>query len=43
MALDTLVSKHKIIWYWIRGHTGYEGNEKCDQLATEEIAKLLNK
>jgi ribonuclease HI len=39
-ALDSLASAHKIKWHWVKGHAGHEGNEKCDQLANEEIAKI---
>lgn len=28
------VSKHKVIFTWIRGHNGYPENERCDSLAT---------
>lgn len=38
--LDALVSKHKIQWCWVRGHNGDALNERCDQLATEQISKL---
>ncbi|MCQ2965267.1 MAG: ribonuclease HI [Alphaproteobacteria bacterium] len=31
---------HTIHWYWIKGHAGHPENEKCDQLATNEIQKL---
>lgn len=39
-ALDSSVSKHKIEWHWLKGHAGHIGNERCDQLANEEIAKI---
>ena len=39
-ALDSRVSRHKIKWHWLKGHAGHAGNERCDQLATLEIAKL---
>jgi len=28
-----LSEKHRIQFEWVRGHTGIEGNERCDQLA----------
>lgn len=39
-ALDSAVSKHKVEWHWLKGHAGHVGNERCDQLATEQIAKI---
>lgn len=32
-ALDIAQSQHKIAWHWIKGHAGYTGNERADQLA----------
>ncbi|BGI50925.1 MAG: ribonuclease HI [Arsenophonus endosymbiont of Ceratovacuna japonica] len=31
--LDIAISKHKIQWRWVKGHTGYIENEICDKLA----------
>src|SRR3990170_2808354 len=28
---------HKIEWVWIKGHNGHPENDRCDQLAREEI------
>lgn len=39
-ALDELVSKHNIQWHWLKGHAGHVGNERCDQLANGQIAKI---
>ena len=39
-ALDSHVSKHQVKWHWLKGHAGHAGNERCDQLATAEIAKV---
>jgi len=30
---------HKIEWMWIKGHNGHPENERCDQLAREEITR----
>jgi ribonuclease HI len=38
--LDALASKHRVTWSWLKGHAGHPGNERCDQLANEAIAKL---
>ena len=37
--LDAAAARHTVKWYWIRGHTGHEENERADQLATGAIAK----
>jgi ribonuclease HI len=39
-CLDSSVSKHKVEWHWLKGHAGHVENERCDQLANEEIAKI---
>ena len=31
--------KHRVIWEWIKGHNGREGNELADKLATNEVRK----
>jgi ribonuclease HI len=31
--LDEAVSKHKINWHWVKGHSGHPENERCDDLA----------
>jgi ribonuclease HI len=31
--LDELVSKHKVTFVWVKGHSGNYYNEKCDKLA----------
>jgi len=39
-ALDSLASQHQVKWRWLKGHSGHVGNERCDQLANGEIAKI---
>jgi len=39
-AIDSAVSRHRVEWRWLKGHAGHAGNERCDQLANEEIAKI---
>ncbi|MBI4456323.1 MAG: ribonuclease HI [Acidobacteria bacterium] len=41
-ALDRQVARHQIRWYWVRGHSGDEWNERCDALAIAEIARVRN-
>ncbi len=37
--LDGLSECHQIEWRWVRGHNGHHFNERCDELASMEIAK----
>ena len=37
--LLSLTEKHKVKFNWVRGHNGHEENERCDELATNEILK----
>lgn len=39
-ALDGLNKRHQVEWKWLKGHAGHAGNERCDQLAQGEIAKV---
>jgi ribonuclease HI len=39
-ALDAAASMHQIQWHWLKGHAGHAGNERCDQLAGDEMAKI---
>tara|TARA_Y100000590_G_scaffold433844_1_gene551388 strand:+ start:82 stop:516 length:435 start_codon:yes stop_codon:yes gene_type:complete len=37
IELDSLVSKHRINWIWIKGHSGNKYNEMADLLARKFI------
>jgi ribonuclease HI len=37
IELDTCVAKHKVTWFWVRGHSGNHYNEIADQLAVKAI------
>ena len=41
--LLALTKKHDIEWKWVRGHAGHPENERCDELARNEIKKLFKK
>lgn len=41
VALDALISKHRVTWTWTKGHAGHEENERCDVLATEARVKAF--
>lgn len=36
--LIAAMSPHKIRWYWVKGHSGHAGNERCDELANLAVA-----
>jgi ribonuclease HI len=38
--LDAACTPHVIHWHWLKGHAGHPLNERCDQLAVTEIAKI---
>ena len=38
--LDSLISKHKIDWHWIKGHSGHRENEIADEVANRGIDEL---
>jgi ribonuclease HI len=35
--LDAAKARHKVSWYWVRGHVGHELNEAADALARAAI------
>ncbi len=37
--LDEQVQRHHVRWEWVRGHSGVEENERCDELVRNEIEK----
>lgn len=38
-SLDEQVSRHQVIWHWVRGHSGVPDNERADALANLGIEK----
>jgi ribonuclease HI len=34
-------SPHDVEWTWVKGHNGHRENERCDELAREEIKKCV--
>ena len=40
--LDAEASRHEVKWTWLKGHSGHPENERCDELAAAEIAKLIS-
>jgi len=39
--LDQAAARHKIEWFWVRGHSGDEGNELADRLANKGVDEVL--
>lgn len=42
--LDVLIQKHNVQWFWVRGHSGHEMNERVDEvarLAIEDVRPSL--
>ena len=39
--LLVFAGQHLIEWRWVRGHNGHVENERCDSLAREAIASML--
>ena len=31
--LDAAAARHRVQWFWVKGHAGHPGNERADQLA----------
>ena len=40
MRLHELSGEFDIEWKWLRGHSGFDGNERCDTLVQEAILSL---
>lgn len=41
--LDSVAGRHRITWKWLKGHAGHPENERCDQLAGAEMARMKNR
>ena len=39
--LDAALSKHKVEWKWVKGHSGDAGNDRADALANLGIDSLI--
>ena len=40
LKLFSLIEKHEVVWHKVKGHADNEYNNRCDKLATGEIAKM---
>lgn len=41
--LDAALARHRVEWFWIRGHNGHPENERADRLARAAIADLARR
>jgi ribonuclease HI len=39
--LDQLAQQHQIEWFWVRGHSGHDGNEQADKLANQGAESIV--
>lgn len=39
--IDAVSQRHQIEWHWVKGHSGHDENERCDQLANLAIDEML--
>lgn len=37
--IDSLISKHNVEFFWVKGHAGHPENERADELARQGISK----
>ena len=42
VQLDDLTSKHKVNWFWVKGHAGHQENERADELARQGLIDALD-
>ncbi|MBV8184644.1 MAG: ribonuclease HI [Hyphomicrobiales bacterium] len=35
--LDEAARRHRVKWYWVKGHAGHDENERADELAREGL------
>jgi ribonuclease HI len=40
--LEKQAQRHRINWYWVKGHAGIEGNEEADRLANSAIDRVMD-
>ena len=38
--LDEAVTRHKVSWHWVKGHSGHPENERADALANRGIDQV---
>jgi ribonuclease HI len=38
--LDEMEQYHRVVWHWVKGHSGHRENEIADQLANQGIEEI---
>ncbi len=38
--LDAQLSRHRVTFTWVKGHSGHPYNERCDKMAVEQYRKF---
>jgi len=38
--LLVVLNRHRVNFFWVKGHAGHPENERCDELAREEIKRI---
>ncbi|MGI9328377.1 MAG: RNase H family protein, partial [Pseudomonadales bacterium] len=40
--LDEQAQRHQVSWFWVKGHSGHEENERVDEAANHAIDRMFN-
>jgi ribonuclease HI len=40
--ITSLITRHKVMFFWVRGHAGHCKNEECDAMAVSAMKKMLS-
>jgi hypothetical protein len=39
-SLEEATGRHRVTWQWLKGHAGYEDNERCNQLPAADLERV---
>jgi len=42
-ALDDEVSRHEVVWHWVKGHAGHPENDRADELARQGLEETVER
>ncbi len=40
--LDRAAARHEVTWHWVKGHSGHDGNERADGLASAAATEMAS-